>query len=249
LSHKGQRKRRILEKNRFIFLPGSGFQVKKFLEGSSVEEKEILVIGSNSEELAKIFIENRAGSVIIVVDDNDSLLRSRFLLSGNKKISVRMMEFTNTDFKDSTFDIIYAQASISTIDRKKILKEIKRILKPDGIICTGEIVNLEKEVPLFIKNLRDNSGIQAQWISELNDIYLNAGFEIISEEDLSHRLQNFYRENSALLKDNRDDLTDQEKSYYKIILKKMSHESNAYLDLGGFKFMGFKMITGKKRQQ
>ena len=238
-----------MDKNRFIFLPGSGFQIKKFLEGSSVEEKEILIIGSNSEELAKIFIENRAGSVIIVVDDNDSLLRSRFLLSGNKKISVRMMEFTNTDFKDSTFDIIYAQASISTIDRKKILKEIKRILKPDGIICTGEIVNLEKEVPLFIKNLRDNSGIQAQWISELNDIYLNAGFEIISEEDLSHRLQNFYRENSALLKDNRDDLTDQEKSYYKIILKKMSHESNAYLDLGGFKFMGFKMITGKKRQQ
>jgi SAM-dependent methyltransferase len=238
-----------LDKNRFIFLPGSGFQIKKFLEGSSVEEKEILVIGSNSEELAEIFIENKAGNVIIIVDDNDSLLRSRFLLSGNKKISVRMMEFTNTDFKDSTFDIIYAQASISTIDRKKILKEIKRILKPDGIICTGEIVNLEKEVPLFIKNLRDNSGIQAQWISELNDIYENAGFEIISEEDLSHRLQNFYRENSALLKDNRDDLTDQEKSYYKIILKKMSHESNAYLDLGGFKFMGFKMITGKKRQR
>jgi SAM-dependent methyltransferase len=238
-----------LEKNRFIFLPGSGFQVKKFLEGSPVEEKEILVIGSNSEEIAEIFIENKAGSVIIIVDDNDSLLRSRFLLSGNKKISVRMMEFTNTDFRDSTFDIIYAQASVSTIARKKILKEIKRILKPEGILCAGEIVNLEKEVPLFIKNLRDNSGIQAPWIGELNDIYVNSGFEIISEEDLSHRLQNFYRENSALLKDNRDDLTDQEKSYYKIILKKMSHESNAYLDLGGFKFMGFKMITGKKKQQ
>lgn len=229
-------------------MPGSGFQVKKFLEGTPVEEKEILVIGSNSEGIAEIFIENKAGSVIIIVDDNDSLLRSRFLLSGNKKISVRMMEFANTDFRDSTFDIIYAQASISKIERKKILKEIKRILKPEGILCAGEVVNLEKEVPLFIKNLRDNSGIHAPWIGELSDIYVNAGFDIISEEDLSHRLQNFYRENSALLKDNRDELTDQEKSYYKIILKKMSHESNAYLDLGGFKFMGFKMITGKKRQ-
>ena len=238
-----------MEKNRFIFLPGSGFQVKKFLESSPVEEKEILVLGSNSEEIAEIFIENKAGRVIIIVDDNDSLLKSRFLLSGNKKISVRMMEFTNTDFKDSTFDIIYAQASLSTIERKKVLREIKRILKPEGIICAGEIVNLEKEVPLFIKNLRENSGIQAPWINELNDIYVNAGFEIKSEEDLSHRLQNFYRENSALLKESRDDLTDQEKSYYKIILKKMSHESNAYLDLGGFKFMGFKMITGKKREQ
>ena len=238
-----------MEKNRFIFLPGSGFQVKKFLEGTPVEEKEILVIGSNSEEIAEIFVENKAGSVIIIVDDNDSLLRSRFLLTGNKNISVRMMEFTNTDFRDSTFDIIYAQASVSMVERRKVLKEIKRILKPEGILCAGEIVNLEKEVPLFIKNLRDNSGIHAPWIGELNDIYVNAGFEIVSEEDLSHRLQNFYRENSALLKDNRDNLTDQEKSYYKTILKKMSHESNAYLDLGGFKFMGFKMITGKKRQQ
>lgn len=238
-----------MEKNRFIFLPGSGFQVKKFLEGTHVEEKEILVIGSNSEGIAEIFIENKAKSVIIIVDDNDSLLRSRFLLSGNKKISVRMMEFPNTDFRDSTFDVIYAQASISKIERRKILKEISRIIKPEGILCAGEVVNLEKEVPLFIKNLRDNSGIHAPCTGELNDIYVNAGFNIISEEDLSHRLQNFYRENSALLKDNRDELTDQEKSYYKIILKKMSHESNAYLDLGGFKFMGFKMITGKKRQK
>ena len=243
------KKRRIVEKNRFIFLPGSGFQVNKFLESISVEEKEILVIGSNSEGIAEIFIENKAQSVIIIVDDNDSLLRSRFLLSGNKKISVRMMEFSNTDFRDSTFDIIYAQASISKNERKKILKEIKRILNPEGILCAGEVVNLEKEVPLFIKNLRDNSGITAPWIEELNDLYVNAGFDIINEDDLSYRLQNFYRENSALLKDNRDELTDQEKSYYKIILKKMSHESNAYLDLGGYKFMGFKMITGKKRQQ
>ena len=241
--------RRMLEKNRFIFLPGSGFQITKFLEGMAVKGKEILIIGSNSEEIAQIFIENKAGKVIIIVDDNDSLLRSRFLLSGSNVISVIMMEFSNTDFKDSSFDIIYAQASISRLDRRKILKEIKRILKPEGIICAGEVVNLEKEVPLFIQNLRDNSEIDAPWTNNLNEIYLNAGFDIIAEEDLSHRLQNFYRENSALLNDNKDELTDQEKSYYKIILNKMSHESNAYLNLGGFKFMGFKMINGRKRLQ
>jgi SAM-dependent methyltransferase len=240
-------KRYILPKNQFIFLPGSGFQIRKFLEDTPVEDKDILVIGPNSEELAGIFIENKAKSVIIIVNDNDSLLRSRFLLTGNKTISVRLMEFSNTDFKDSAFDIVYAQASISTIDRKKILKEIKRILKPEGIVCAGEIVNLEKDVPLFIKDLRENSEISAPWINELNDHYLNAGFEIISEEDLSHRMQNFYRENSALLNDNKDDLTHQEKSYYKTVLKKMSHESNAYLNLGGFKYMGFKMITARKK--
>lgn len=233
--------------NTFIFLPGSAFQVKKFLETTNVEGKEILVIGSNSEPIAEIFIENKAKSVIIIVDDNDSLLKSRYMLKARKDIAVRMMDFMNTDFRDPVFDIVYAQASISVKARKKILKEIFRILKPAGILCSGEIVNLEKEVPLFIKDLREKSGIDAPWIDELNDIYINTGFDIISEENLTPRLQNFYRENSQLLKDNRGDLTEQEKSYYKIILKKMSHESNAYLDLGGHKFMGFKMITAKKR--
>jgi ubiquinone/menaquinone biosynthesis C-methylase UbiE len=236
-----------VEKKRFIFLPGADFQITKFLEQNNVEGKEVLVIGSNSEEIAYIFSENKAASVIIIVSDNDSLLRSRLILTGNKFISVKLMEFFNTDFSDSTFDVIYAQASISTPERKKIIKEIKRILKPDGRVCIGEIVNLEKEVPLFIKNLRANSEIDAPWIEDLNNYYLNAGFEILQEENISHRLQFFYRESSALLEENIAELTKQEKSYYKIILKKMSHESNAYLELGGHKFMGLKMITAKKR--
>jgi SAM-dependent methyltransferase len=220
--------------------------VKKFLEENIVEEKDILVIGANSESIAEEFLEQKARTVIIIVDDNDTLIRSRFILSGKKKISVRMMEYTNTDFGDAAFDIVFAQASISTPARKKIIKEIKRILRPEGILCCAEIVNLEKDVPQFIDDLRENSGINAPWINEVNDFYTNAGFELISEENLSNRLQNFYRDSSRLLEDNKDDLTEQEKSYYKKTLKMMSHEPNAYLELGGFKFMGLKMLTVRK---
>ena len=209
----------------------------------------MLIIGANSEAIAEEFLAHKAKTVIIIVDDNDTLIRSRFILSGRKNISVRMMEYTNTDFKDAVFDIVYAQASISTPARKKILKEIKRILRPDGILCCGEIVNLEQEVPKFINDLRENSGIHAPWINELNDFYTNTGFEIISEENISNRLQNFYRDSSRLLEENKDDLTEQEKSYYKRTLKMMSHEPNAYLDLGGFKFMGLKMLTVRKPAQ
>ncbi len=194
----------------------------------------------------KNFLNNKARTVIIIVDDNDTLIRSRFILSARKKISVRMMEYTNTDFNDNSFDIVFAQASISTPARKKILKEIKRILRPDGILCSGEIVNLEKEVPKFINDLRENSAIEALWINELNDFYIKAGFEIISEENLSNRLQNFYRDSSRLLEENKNDLTESEKSYYRRTLKMMSHEPNAYLELGGFRFMGLKMLIVRK---
>lgn len=240
------KKRNKLDTKKFIFLPGSVFQVNKFLEDNSVEEKDILIIGSNSEAIAEEFLELKAKTVIIIVDDNDTLIRSRFILSAKKKISTRMMEYNNTDFTDSSFDIIYAQASISTTSRKKILKELRRILRPGGILCCSEIVNLEKDVPQFIDDLRNNSGINAPWINELNDFYTNAGFEIITEENLSNRLQNFYRDSSRLLEDNKDDLTESEKSYYRRTLKMMSHEPNAYLDLGGFKFMGLKMLIVRK---
>jgi SAM-dependent methyltransferase len=238
-----------LDTKKFIFLPGSVYQVNKFLEDTIIEEKDILIIGANSEAIAEELLDSKARSVIIIVDDNDTLIRSRFILSGKRRISTRMMEYTNTDFSDAAFDIVYAQASISTPARKKILKEIKRILRPDGLLCSGEIVNLEKEVPKFINDLRENSGIEALWINELNDFYIKAGFEIVSEENLSNRLQNFYRDSSRLLEENKDDLTEQEKSYYKKTLKMMSHEPNAYLELGGFKFMGLKMLIARKPAQ
>ena len=235
-----------MDNNKFIFLPGSVYQINKFLEDNIVEEKDVLITGANSEAIAEEFLANKARTVIIIVDDNDILIRSRFILSGKKKISVRMMEYNNTDFNDASFDIVYAQASISTPARKKIVKEIKRILRPEGVFCCGEIVNLEQDVPKFINDLRENSGIEALWINDLNDFYINAGFEIKSEENLSNRLQNFYRDSSRLLEDNKDDLTESEKSYYKRILKMMSHEPNAYLDLGGYRFMGLKMLIVRK---
>ena len=235
--------------NKFIYLPGSVYQINKFLEDNIVEEKDILIIGANSEAFAEEFLNQKARSVIIIVDDNDTLIRSRFVLSGKRKISVRMMEYTNTDFQDSSFDIVYAQASISTHARKKILKEIKRILRPEGLLCCSEIVNLEQDVPKFINDLRENSGIEALWMNELNDFYINTGFEIVSEENLSNRLQNFYRDSNRLLEDNKEDLTESEKSYYRRVLKMMSHEPNAYLDLGGYRYMGLKMLTVRKPVQ
>ena len=238
-----------MDTKKFIYLPGSVYQINKFLEDNSVEEKDILIIGSNSEAFAEEFLAQKARTVIIIVDDNDTLVRSRFILSSKKKISVRMMEYTNTDFNDASFDFVYAQASISTYARKKILKEIKRILRPDGILCCSEIVNLEQDVPKYINDLRENSGIEALWVNELNDFYIKAGFEIVSEENLSNRLQNFYRDSSRLLEDNKEDLTESEKSYYRRTLKMMSHEPNAYLDLGGFRFMGLKMLTVRKSAQ
>jgi hypothetical protein len=41
-------------------------------------------------------------------------------------------------------------------------------------------------------------------------------------------------------------LSNEEKSYHKKMLKRISHESNAYLKLGGNKFIGFISVILRK---
>ena len=229
-----------------IFLPGTDKQIKLLLNQISLTDFTILLIGSGSEEISKHLISSGAAKVTIIVQDQGSLITARFNLSGTNNVSVRLMEFDNTEFKDSTFDLIYAQASISTFNRNKIIKEIKRILKPTGYFCVGEIISLTISPPQFVKDIWSGSNISPLHQEEINKFYTNKNFEIIYEDDLSNTLQDFYQFSSNLLKERSNELSDDEKSYYKRLLKQISHESNAYLKMGGELHMGFKTLLLKK---
>ncbi len=229
-----------------IFLPGTDKQIKLLLNQISLTDFTILLIGSGSEEISKHLISSGAAKVTIIVQDQESLITARFNLSGTNNVSVRLMEFDNTEFKDSTFDLIYAQASISTFNRNKIIKEIKRILKPTGYFCVGEIISLTISPPQFVKDIWSGSNISPLHQEEINKFYTNKNFEIIYEDDLSNTLQDFYQFSSNLLKERSNELSDDEKSYYKRLLKQISHESNAYLKMGGELHMGFKTLLLKK---
>jgi predicted HicB family RNase H-like nuclease len=79
----------------------------------------------------------------------------------------------------------------------------------------------------------------------LEKYYTDRNFEILFKQDLSHTLKDFYKMSANLLENKVNDLTEQEKSYHKKFLNRLSHESNAYLKLGGNDFMGFKMLISK----
>ncbi len=237
-----------MQKNYKIFLPGSNKQLTILLDEVDVKGMTILVMGSGSEEITKRFLAEGAESVYLIVEDNDSLLQSRLILTEEKNAAVRMMEFDNTDFLQPKFDLVYAQASVSGARRNKILKEVKRILKPGGYFCVGENVNLQENPPAFVQHIWENSEIVPLKSDELSAYYSSRKFKILKEEDLSSTLKDFYKMSSDILKEKSDELDQQEKSYYKKILRKMSHESNAYLKLGGDSFIGFKMLIMKKEE-
>jgi SAM-dependent methyltransferase len=234
------------KKNNEIYLPGALYQFSTFAAKFRIEEKSVLVMGAGSEDISKLFLENKAYSIIQIVEEEDSLLASRLYLKDVKEISVRLMTFNSTDFISERFDIIFAQASISNARRNKIAKEIIRILKPGGLLAVGEIVQLENNAPIFVRELWQASGISPLLNTEVSDYYKERNFEILYEDDFSSTLRDFYQTSQQLLSKNVDKLSDQEKTYYKKLLNKISHESNAYLNLGADKYMGFKILILKK---
>ncbi len=229
-----------------IFLPGTGKQFNHLKAKVSLKDKDILIIGSNSEKIAQMFLNADANVVTIILDEYDSLLKARYLLKNKEKISVRLMDSNSTDFNDAKIDIVYAQASISNKMRNKIIKELKRILKPEGILNVGEITSLKSSPPIFVNDIWESGNILPLNSDDIKKYYEERKFEVVDTLDLSAHLKDFYLESKKLLFNNIESLSENEKSYYKKLLKRMSHESNAYLKLGGKDHMGFTSIIARK---
>ena len=229
-----------------ILLPGLSEQLEFLKKNIVTKLKSILVIGSSSEipaaELSKLF----DAKVQIIVEDYESLLSSKMILNNTGGVEVRMMSYESTDFSTAQFDLVYAQASVSLVNRNKIVKEIKRVLKPDGYFCVGEITVFEKDIPRFITDIFETTNQLPLYVDDLDKYYSERKFKIHGKKNLTHTLKGFYTESSAMLKNMRGDLPENEKSYYKKILNQISHESNVYLKLGGEKYLGFYALILQK---
>jgi len=227
------------------FLPGTDEQVHILLHCVNVKDKSVLVIGGGCEEIAKIFYMRDAAEVYLTVDDEDSLVQSRFALSDTKEIKVRLMEYDNTDFGKERFDLVYSQGSTGTKKRTRIVKEIFRILKPSGYLCTGEIVSLKKNTSQFVKDIWEINSLSPLYADDIKNFYLSRNFEPVLENDLSETLREFYSTVELLIKDSFSEPGSEEK-YFKETAKTFRHEAGAYLKLGGDKYIGYRMLILKK---
>jgi ubiquinone/menaquinone biosynthesis C-methylase UbiE len=230
------------------YLPGTDKQFQIFSQRVNYTNKELLIIGSGCEEIAKQVIK-KAASVFVIVEDQESLIQTRFNLSGEKNITTRLMNFENTDFPSEKFDIIYAQASVSNSKRNKIIKEVVRLLKPAGIFYVGEIVSLSESPPTFVKDIWESSDINPLYKDDLGKFYEKRNFKILYDGNLSYTLKDFYFQSMELLNENKGVLSDEEKKQSKKLINKISHESNVYLKLGGNEHIGFKVLIMTKGQQ
>lgn len=228
-----------------IILPGTDEQLKFFLKNENPSGKSILIVGAGAEDIAEEFY--KLGTTIsIIVEDYDSLMNYRLILGKEDKIKIRLMDFTVTDFEDETFDYIYAQASITDERRKDITKELKRIVKTGGKLCVGEMALLEDEYPAVIGDILERSGVTPLHSKDLREYYESRNLQILQMKNASESLNDFYRFARLKLDETLGDLSEQELSYYKKLIKMIKHESNVFLKYGGDRYIGFYAIIMRK---
>lgn len=222
-------------------LPGGNYQLEHLFEQKFPNGKTALIIGPAAASIVEKLLNNYP-ELFIISDSYDSLINIRASLKEIKSVKIKLMDYSHTDFKDNSFDLIYSQGSISVSERKNILKEMKRILNDNGILSVGEIVSLKEPVAGFVKDIWQLSGLEPLSLATINQFYTSRGFEIVSEKDLSGSLKDYYEKiRYSFSKAGKD-----EKFQNKKIFSRMKHESNAYLKLGGDKYIGFKSLILRK---
>jgi len=224
-----------------ILLPGGSKQLEHLFEQNIPKGEQALIIGPNCESIAARLIDYFT-NLFIVTDNYESVMQIKMKLKDEEKVKVKMMDYAHTDFENEHFDLIYAQGSISVPDKKDILKELKRILKSQGLFCAGEIVSLKEPVPGFVADIWERSGLDPVPSSEIKKYYEAKGFEVLSEKDLSDTLKDFYEKIGNTVAKVSKDEKESDKKYF----ARMKHESHAYLKLGGDKYIGFKSLIMRK---
>lgn len=236
-----------MEKELNVFLPGLDNQVRFVRRSLELEGKRILILGSASESIAKLFAKESGKKVELIVEDYNSLINSRLIVGEDKNVTVKLMDFEVTDYEKEEFDIVYTQGGITNPRRNKIVKEIKKILKPEGVFCVGEVVSLHEELPQFILDIYDSSELEPLLVDDIKSYYTERNFEILESKDLSFTLTDYYPKSLFELKKSIVDLSEKEKSYYKKIIKMISHEAKAFLNQGASEYIGFHTLILKKQ--
>ncbi len=236
-----------MEKELNVFLPGLDNQVRFARRRLKLEGKRVLTLGSASESIAKLFAKESGEKAELIVEDYNSLINSRLLVGEGKNVSVKLMDFEVTDYDKEEFDVVYTQGGITNPRRNKIVKEIKRILKPEGIFCVGEVVSLQEDLPQFILDIYDSSELDPLLVDNIESYYTERNFEILESKNLSFTLTDYYSKSLFELKKSIVDLSEKEKSYYKKIIKMISHEAKAFLNQGASEYIGFHTLILKKK--
>jgi len=97
-------------------------------------------------------------------------------------------------FATATFDCVVTRLSIHhLLDPLVVLREVKRVLKPDGLLVVGDVVSsedpAERRLHNALEQLRDPSHVRMLPASELLEVVAAAGFRVTASDHWTQHRQ------------------------------------------------------------
>lgn len=166
--------------SKFTFNNINQYQLNKFV--SMLQKKaKVLDAGCGSGKDANYFKED--GLDVYAIDAAEKMLAEA--KKNVKGVKFKKMDMIKMDFKDGTFDGVWASASLLHNEKKdtpKILAELKRILKNEGVLYLSLKEGKGEEIKKKEKYNNEPIPFFYYTLPELEEFVKKAGFDVVHSE-------------------------------------------------------------------
>ena len=131
---------------------------EQIIKNTPMSEKSIVLDAGCGYAGTSMYIAEKIKCHIEAITIVDEQIKTAKKVIKDKKldkyINISNQDYTKTNFKDNTFDIIYGIESICHADKKAFLKEAYRILKPNGVLIILDGYNTKEKDDYTEKELK-----------------------------------------------------------------------------------------------
>ncbi len=235
-----------MPENKTPFLPGGASPINFFLKKMPHEGKSLLLLGNGFPQLIP-FVQNEGfSSIHSASDDTTEVFEYKANTSKNQQFPAMVVDYASLDHKSGEFDFVFCQTTLTKPVKTKLIKEIKRILKPEGILITSEIVCIKKPAPIFLNDIWIKSGQDPHYNDEFEPFYTTRGFNLIESAEFPNDLDEFYIKSYKILETNLKTMSAEKRVQFRKDFVQEKHEIVTMVKSGALKFLNFRTLILQK---
>lgn len=132
------------------------------------------------------------GCQVTVIDLTESYVRAGEMLTDlmhlNDRVTHQVGNALELPFEDHSFDAVWTQNSgMNIADKEKLYGEIHRVIRPNGLFATQELMSGPNQPPIFpVMWSRDGTGHFLRTPEEMRALIESTGFQTRKWEDVTH---------------------------------------------------------------
>lgn len=209
------------------------------------DDAEMLYIGSSYGENVFAMAEQFPGSIVGADEDAEALFFCKSRIGDLRpRVSFRMMSPVALDPRDGTIDAVIVDGVLSSYNKRKLLREVRRVLKPGAPLLVAAPVWLEDGAPTGIRGVWETREYTVPTRAELADLLAECGFRIVHESDQTRVLEPFYKQFMTDVK-KLAAAGFEEFKQHRALVKHYKHEIDMYFKHGGRRYMGYVVIGAR----